>query len=269
MPLLRTTGRLLLVATLAAAVAGHAAPKRPGGDGPIEPEDPICGDGLVDEGEDCDAGAEGYPGCCTTDCRFVDADGDGYCDAEDVCPTVANPGQEDSDGNAIGDACTPCAGTWFHQFVAVGGVNDGRTGDETLRVRGVLRIPDDVPQPMPSYDGAWIVVRSLHGEPPITVEIPAGDVDELGAGWRVDTRGRRYAYTDGDGRTRMRVRMQSDGGIAIDVVAKHQRLDFGPWAFPPLAADVGFGVGIGVCGPMSFVLDRCTLPPNARSIVCR
>lgn len=36
-----------------------------------------------------------------------DTDGDGYSDYEDNCPSVANPGQENSDGGIYGDACDP------------------------------------------------------------------------------------------------------------------------------------------------------------------
>ena len=37
-----------------------------------------------------------------------DIDGDGICGDVDNCPNVYNPGQEDSDGDNIGDACLYC-----------------------------------------------------------------------------------------------------------------------------------------------------------------
>lgn len=55
-----------------------------------------------------------------TDIVCVETDGDGYGDpgypgnacADDNCPNIFNPGQEDIDGDGVGDICDNCPETW-------------------------------------------------------------------------------------------------------------------------------------------------------------
>jgi len=41
----------------------------------------------------------------------IDSDGDGICDADDNCPAIDNPNQEDQDGDGVGDVCDNCPTT--------------------------------------------------------------------------------------------------------------------------------------------------------------
>ena len=68
----------------------------------------------------------------------ADADGDGVPDASDNCPTTANPGQENLDGDAQGDACDADADNDGYDNVlengapvCIGSVNDDN-GDDSL-----------------------------------------------------------------------------------------------------------------------------------------
>ncbi|WP_370476086.1 MopE-related protein [Tamlana flava] len=76
------------------------------------------GSGESNNNSDCNDGNDtiypGAPEICDgldNDCgngvpnTEVDSDSDGVLDCEDNCPEVSNPGQEDSNGNGIGDAC--------------------------------------------------------------------------------------------------------------------------------------------------------------------
>jgi cysteine-rich repeat protein len=103
--------------------------------------EPLCGDGIVDAGEQCDDGNTLNGDCCSATCQLEpsgtlcrasvnacdppefcsgssptcpadviepDSDGDGVCDPLDNCPGVTNPAQEDADGDGIGDVCDNC-----------------------------------------------------------------------------------------------------------------------------------------------------------------
>ena len=60
------------------------------------------GDGVLDIIDQC---SNSPSGAAVNSFGCVDTDNDGVADSEDCCPSVANPGQKDSDGDGIGDAC--------------------------------------------------------------------------------------------------------------------------------------------------------------------
>ncbi|MFO0615574.1 MAG: thrombospondin type 3 repeat-containing protein [Polyangiaceae bacterium] len=68
-------------------------------------------EGLCNDGADNDA--DGDIDCADADCANAlecddpngDGDGDGFSNATDNCPFVANPDQADSDGDGVGNAC--------------------------------------------------------------------------------------------------------------------------------------------------------------------
>ncbi len=70
------------------------------------PSSTVCrpGSGLCDVAESC----TGSSAFCPADVGATDTDGDGTCDAQDLCPNVSDPAQLDGDNDGFGDACDNC-----------------------------------------------------------------------------------------------------------------------------------------------------------------
>lgn len=87
--------------------------------------------GVVDIGADefVDTNNDGGANNDPTPPSGADGDGDGIDNAFDNCPTVANPTQVDSNGDRIGDACTPLStGSPVRVYYVDGGVASSGNG---------------------------------------------------------------------------------------------------------------------------------------------
>ncbi|PKN46910.1 MAG: hypothetical protein CVU59_04610, partial [Deltaproteobacteria bacterium HGW-Deltaproteobacteria-17] len=112
-----------------------------------------------------------------------DTDGDGVPDVTDNCPDVANPRQEDFDGDGQGDACTPQSGTVQAPFI-IPVTHDGATYDDgqdtTLSQSDVFDAypPNTLDESGPEYVYVFTLPRRMQVQAYIDLPEPAGvDID--------------------------------------------------------------------------------------------
>lgn len=76
-------------------------------------------------------------------CSCPDADSDGVCDANDNCPSVSNPLQENADGDLLGDACDNCPNTANDNQLDGDGDNVGDVCDNCAAIANPLQEDSD------------------------------------------------------------------------------------------------------------------------------
>ncbi len=188
-----------------------------------------CGNGVVEPGEQCDDGAgNGSDGCCSASCRLVDADGDGVCNRDDLCPGDAD-NDSDGDGFCVGPLFNPPAvggddpcsrkngnGAWIKPKVIAKGLADG-PGSQTLLVKGAFTIPfGGAPIDLATF-GIHVRVRDAARRLIIDEHIPGGAYSRAHPiGWTaMGTPATKWTYVD-----KLNSPPAHDGIDKIVVVAK-------------------------------------------------
>jgi hypothetical protein len=152
--------------------------------------------GVCDPAENC----TGSSGTCPADVPAGDGDGDGTCDLLDDCPTIPDPGQEDADGDDIGDVCDPCNNVRLVFAVKPKIIITKLltpTGDDKLKFKGSITIPPQGGDPSldPVAEGARALIVDSTGATVLDVTIPPGAYNIANkAGWKVNGSATSFTY---------------------------------------------------------------------------
>jgi len=200
-------------------------------------------------------------------CR--DRDGDGVCDVDDDCPSVADPGQEDADANGQGDAC-PCA-TIEAPSIAVGKL-DAPSGDETLTVKGRMTIPTTPPLD-PVANGMHVVVAGTAGTI-VDAVIPGGAFDPATkTGWKKTKKGsfsyQNPAGIDGIVKIGVKVSTKTPGLVQLTVKGKNGAYAVAPSDLP-LRATLALDAREAQCGNAAFPgAAACAFNKKGTAVHCK
>jgi hypothetical protein len=194
-----------------------------------------------------DAGASAVDAVCR------DRDGDGVCDVDDDCPTVADAAQADGDLDGVGDACACTGGAIEKARVTIGNLATP-AGDDTLAIKGVMTVPAS-PAVDPVTTGMRILVRDGAGTV-LNATIPGGAFDALHqAGWKV-TKSGAFTYQSALGllgirKVALKPSSKKPGQVRFAVAAKNGSYPADP-AQLPLSAFVALASDAGQCGLATF-----------------
>ena len=302
---------LLLFLTLAVVAVGAA---------PARAQTSSCGDAFVDAslGEECDEGsANGSPGsCCTGSCALraasetcrpaagpcdvaetctgasptcpadvtlPDGDGDGTCDAHDVCPLVPDPDQLDDDGDGLGNACDPCtnvAGVTAQKAVLKITKLQTPPGDDRLKVKATIAGVPSQPPLDPITNGLRILLTDALGNTVIDAFLPGGAYSAdakagwkgSGLGWNYANGGQNLPLIQGISKLTLHGRTSQPGLFSVAITGKN-----GNFVVPADGLPVLVTVVIdpplattGQCGEIGFIApSRCVAVAAKGTVSCK
>jgi cysteine-rich repeat protein len=233
----------------------------------VEPATTVCRPvaGVCDVAEACD----GTSPVCPADAGLPDADGDGACDAVDLCTNVAGARDFRMTGAPV---------------LRLSHVNlETEPGNDTLVLHAELELPagTSFADLDPAATGMLLRLASATGtvrlDAALPASAPAGDGTR---GWTLVASGRKWTYADetpapiGSIRKLRLVSRAGTGGGRVRVVARGRDGTYGVVA-GDLPVQVLLVLGgpeaslAGSCAESGFAPGECTLAANGERVVCR
>jgi hypothetical protein len=192
-----------------------------------------------------------------------DADGDGYPDAADSCPDVANPDQRDADGDFVGDACEDadggCAATVAPATLTLVRLA-APDGDEGVVWKGTLApLAGDID---PVATGVRVTLEDAAAQPLLDAIISGGAFDRATkTGWKATAKSWTWIGAVG-GLAKVKLIAKAPGALRVVVIGKAAALVPAPAL--PLRARVVLDGASGRCGETQFAAAACGAQPTKR-----
>ena len=192
-----------------------------------------------------------------------DTDDDGYPDAADSCPDVANPDQRDADGDFVGDACEStgggCAATVSPATLTLVRLA-APVGDDGVVLKGTLAPVAGAIDPVAT--GVRVTLEDATAAPLLEAVLPGGAFDRATkTGWKSTATSWTWLGALG-GLAKVKLIAKTPGSLKVVVVGKSASI--GPTPALPVRARLVLDGASGRCGETQFATGGCVAQPTKR-----